>query len=99
MAKFKKPKITMYTSEYCMHSRAVEGFMARNDIPVKMVNIDSSQSARKKVMEINEGHASVPTLVFPNGDSMTEPSMRRLREHFNIQRPSIWKHLKSIFSN
>ncbi len=97
MAKIKRPKITMYTSEFCMHSRSVETFMARNDIPVKVVSIDNSQSARKKVMEINDGYASVPTLVFPNGETMTEPSMRELRAHFNIQRPSFWNHIKSIF--
>lgn len=80
-----------------MHSRAVEGFMARHDVPVKMINIDSNDAARKKVMEINEGYASVPTLVFPNGDTLTEPTMKQLREKLNIQRVSFWEHLKSLF--
>ena len=80
-----------------MHSRSVETFMARNNIPVKVVSIDDSVNARKKVMEINDGYASVPTLVFPNGETMTEPSLRQLRAHFNIQRPSFWAHLKGIF--
>lgn len=73
--------------------------MAKHAIPAKMVNIDNSQSARKKVMEINDGYASVPTLVFPNGDTLTEPSMRELRARFNIKSPSIWQHLKDIFTN
>lgn len=98
MAKLKTPKATVYTSDYCMHSRAVESFMAKHKIPVRIINIDNSPSARKKVMELNDGYASVPTVVFPNGDYMTEPSMRDLRAHFQLKSPSIWKHIKNIFT-
>lgn len=99
MAKFKPIQATIYTSSTCAHSRAVENLMAKNDINVRIVNIDNNTSARKKVMEINDGFASVPTIVFPDGEVMTEPSLRSLRAKFGIQGPNIIKHLKDIFSN
>ena len=34
-------------------------------------------------MEINHGNASVPTLVFPDGSTLTEPSDQALRQKLN----------------
>jgi mycoredoxin len=71
--------ITLYTSSGCAHAWAVERFMEDNEIAVELVNIDRDQEARQLVMAINNGYASVPTLVFPDGSTLTEPSFQALR--------------------
>jgi mycoredoxin len=43
------------------------------------VNIHQDLDARVKVREINRGYESVPTLVFPDGSTLTEPSLNTLR--------------------
>lgn len=78
-------KITLYVSGWCAHSRSVEGFLDRNDIAVEKIKIDGDQQARADLIEINDGYASVPTLVFPDGSKLTEPSMTQLRAKLGLE--------------
>lgn len=79
--------ITLYTSNWCAHAMSVEGFFKKNDIPVNMINIDGDREARERLIEINGGYASVPTLVFPDGSKLTEPSFGELRQKLDIEPP------------
>ncbi len=90
--------ITLYTSRFCGHSWAVEQFMKENEIVVKQINIDGNPEARHEVMTINNGYASVPTLVFPDGTTLTEPSFRQLRAKLGVEQPSLTKKLRGIFN-
>jgi DNA-binding MarR family transcriptional regulator len=47
-------------------------------------------------MSLNGGNASVPTLIFPDGTQLTEPSSKELRAKLNIEQPSLSQQLKSI---
>jgi len=66
---------------------SVEGFLNRNDIPVEKINIDGDQEARQDLIEINGGYASVPTLVFPDGSKLTEPSFSQIRQKLELESP------------
>lgn len=79
--------ITLYTSNWCAHSMSVEGFLEKNEITVNMINIDGDQEARQRLIEINGGYASVPTLIFPDGSKLTEPSFGQLRQKLNLEPP------------
>jgi mycoredoxin len=79
--------ITLYTSNWCAHATSVEGFLEKYAVPVRMINIDGDREARQRLIEINDGYASVPTLVFPDGSKLTEPSFGQLREKLAL-RPS-----------
>ena len=89
--------IILYTSRYCMHSRSVERFLEKYEIPVKVISIDGDQEARQTLIELNSGYASVPTLVFPDGTKLTEPSTAQLGARLGVEVPSISDRLKSIF--
>lgn len=79
--------ITLYTSNWCAHAMSVEGFLNKYDIPVNTINIDGDREAKERLIEINDGYASVPTLVFPDGSKLTEPSFGELRQKFDIEPP------------
>jgi mycoredoxin len=79
--------ITLYTSNWCAHAMSVEGFLEKNNVPVTMINIDGNREARETLIEINGGYASVPTLVFPDGSKLTEPSFGELRQKLAIEPP------------
>jgi mycoredoxin len=66
---------------------SVEGFLEKNDVTVNMINIDGNQEAREQLIEINSGYASVPTLIFPDGSKLTEPSFGQLREKLELEPP------------
>lgn len=94
---FGNTPITLYTSRFCGHSLAVERFLKRHDIPVNQIDVDSDAAARERVKTINNGFASVPTLIFPDGSTLTEPSFRQLRAKLGMSQPSLAQKLSQIF--
>jgi len=89
--------IILYTSTFCPHSWSVERFLKSNDVPIKLVNIDKDPQARHEVMAVNQGFASVPTLIFPDGSQLTEPSFGQIRAKLGIESPSLIKRIGGIF--
>ena len=91
-------KITFYTSQFCSHSWAVERFLTENEVNVNSINIDGNPEARAKLIELTGGYASVPTLIFPDGTRLTEPSMGQLRSKLGIERAGLMKKMRDLFS-
>jgi mycoredoxin len=88
--------IIVYKSTFCPHSWSVERFLKSNDVPIKLINIDQDSHARQEVMAINNGFASVPTLIFPDGSQLTEPSFAQIRAKLDMEAPSLVARLKGI---
>jgi mycoredoxin len=49
-----------------------------------MLNIDKDPEARKAVEQMNRGMRSVPTLVFPDGSILVEPSTYQLQQKLGL---------------
>ena len=77
--------ILLYTSSTCPHSFMVEKFMQTHQITTEIRNISLDLAWREEVMALNNGFASVPTLIFPDGTKMTEPSLSALRHKLGIE--------------
>jgi mycoredoxin len=54
--------------------------LKQNNILFKWFNIDKDIDAREFVMAVNNGNRSVPTIVFPDGEILVEPSTRELEK-------------------
>ncbi len=80
--------ITLYVSSWCAHSRSVERFLDENDVPVNKIIIDGDAEARATLTEINNGFASVPTLVLADGTVLTEPTLSQLRQKLGLETAS-----------
>lgn len=92
-------KITIYTSKWCAHSLSVERFLDKNEIAVHKINIDGNGESRARLIEINGGYASVPTLIFPDGTKLTEPSLAQLRKKLQVdQSPSLTEKVRHLLS-
>lgn len=70
--------IILYGHAGCPMVAPVKRLLEQVDAPFDYVNIHQDQEARLRVREINRGFESVPTLVFPDGSTLTEPSSRVL---------------------
>jgi mycoredoxin len=88
--------IIAYTSSFCSHSWWVERFLRSKEVTVEYINIDKNPQAREAVKSLNRGYASVPTLVFPDGSHLTEPSLAQIRQKLNIETPSLVDRLKGL---
>ncbi len=73
-------KVIMYGTQYCPMVRPVAGLLERAHVAYEYVDIGMDMAGKEVVLEINNGYASVPTLVFPDGTTMTEPSRREMEE-------------------
>ena len=87
-------KIMFYGTPVCGMVPGVRGVLDRAGASYEYVDISRDDVARQHVREINEGIESVPTLEFPDGDTLTEPSLRELEEKLaalGLQaRPQTW---------
>lgn len=83
-----KKEIVVYGTAWCGQSRHTKQFLIQHDIPFKWVDIDLDRAARDYVEQVNHGYRSVPTLVFPDGSLLVEPSERELLAKFGLSQPS-----------
>jgi len=75
-------QIVMYGVDWCPDCRRARFFFKRKNIPYLDVNIDENEQAAAFVKEINGGMRSVPTIIFPDGSLLVEPSEAQLEEKF-----------------
>ena len=75
----KPPKIILYGHPTCPGVFPVQGMLKQAEVEYEYVNIYEDPFAREQVRDINNGYESVPTLVFPDGSTLTEPDARELR--------------------
>lgn len=92
-------KVMMYGTPTCPMVPPVRGMLNRAQVSFDYVNITEDPESRGKVMAINDGNASVPTLVFPDGSTLTEPSITVLRQKleslgYTIPKPNLWQSLR-----
>jgi mycoredoxin len=73
-------RVTMYTTQWCGYCRRLKGQLAREGIEVAEVDIERDPAAADYVMSVNGGNQTVPTVVFPNGTALTNPSAAQVRE-------------------
>ena len=66
--------VTMYTTQWCAFCRRLKSQLARDGIEVAKIDIERDEDAARYVISINGGNMTVPTVVFPDGTTMTNPS-------------------------
>ncbi len=77
--------ITVYGSDWCWDCRRTRKFLDQHHIPYQWVNIDHSKEGEAYVLKVNQGMRSVPTMVFPDGSILVEPSNSQLATKLNLQ--------------
>jgi mycoredoxin len=71
--------LTMYTTRWCGFCRRLKAQLAREGIDVREVDIEADPDAADYVMSVNGGNQTVPTIVFPDGSAMTNPSAAQVK--------------------
>jgi mycoredoxin len=73
----------MYTTTWCAFCRRLKSQLARDGIEMVEVDIEQDPAAADYVMSVNGGFQTVPTIVFPDGSAMTNPSAAQVKERLN----------------
>ncbi len=75
-------KIIVYGADWCPDCRRARKFFDQYQIEHTWVNIDNNADAEQLVIKLNRGYRSVPTIVFPDGSILVEPSTAELETKF-----------------
>lgn len=73
-------QIVIFTTRYCSDCQRAKAFFDANGIPYVPISIEENHEATEFVMKMNNGYKSVPTIIFPDGSVLVEPSWQELRE-------------------
>ena len=71
--------LTIYSTVWCGYCRRLKSQMEREGIPFVEVDIEDDPGAADLVMSVNGGMQTVPTLVFPDGSALTNPSLAEVK--------------------
>ena len=72
----------MYATPWCGDCRMAKRWLDAHGIPFDYINIEEDHNAAAYVVRVNRGMRSVPTIVFPDGSILVEPSPRELASKF-----------------
>lgn len=73
-------KIKVFGTSWCGDSRRARQVFSEMGFDYEWIDIDSDKEAAVLVKSMNNGYRSVPTILFPDGSVMVEPSSYKLRE-------------------
>ena len=71
--------IIVYGHPTCPNLGPVKGLLTQSKVKFEYIDIHQDSVAAARVRAINNGHESVPTLVFPDGSTLTEPTVGELQ--------------------
>ena len=71
-------RIQVYGNNWCPDCRRAREIFKKLNVDYDWIDTDLDMTARKYVMNINHGNCSVPTIVFPDGSIIVEPSSTAL---------------------
>lgn len=71
--------ITMFSTPWCGFCRGLKKGLDREGIAYNEVDIEQHPASADYVMSVNGGNQTVPTVVFPDGTSATNPSVAQVR--------------------
>ena len=66
--------VTMYTTSWCGFCFRLKKMLKAEGISFKEVDIEADPAAAEFVASVNGGNQTVPTLKFPDGSTLTNPS-------------------------
>jgi len=77
-------ELIVYGAAWCGDCHRSRRFLDRHGIPYRWIDVDRDPASVARVLEINHGKRSVPTLIFPDGTTLTEPSNAELAKKLGI---------------
>ena len=79
-------QIQVYGTRWCPDCTRVKHVFSRHKIKYDWHDIEKDKAARAYVERVNGGLKSVPTIVFPDGSILVEPSNAALEKKLGVGR-------------
>ena len=73
-------EIIVYGTSWCHDCRRAQRVLELNRVAYTYVNIEHDEDAANYVVQVNKAKRSVPTIIFPDGAILVEPSNLELQK-------------------
>ncbi|MBT1001699.1 mycoredoxin [Paenarthrobacter sp. DKR-5] len=70
----------MFSTSWCGYCRRLKTQLDASGIGYTEVNIEDTPGTAELVEKLNNGNQTVPTVIFPDGSSATNPSLNQVKE-------------------
>jgi len=67
-------EITVYGAPWCPDCKRSKKFLAEHRVPFRWVDVEEDAEGLRFIEELQKGGRTIPTIVFPEGDHLLEPS-------------------------
>lgn len=81
--------IAIYGASWCPDCRRAKRFLADQRIPYGWHDVEAEPEGAAVVQELNGGNNTIPTIVFPDGSHLSEPSNEELADKLGLQRNAL----------
>lgn len=87
-----RTKIIFYGADWCADCRRSKYFLDQKGVEYQYINIDRDPNAAAEVEKINRGMQSIPTIIFPDGEILVEPSNEELERALEANKNLLISH-------
>ena len=77
-------ELIMYSTVWCGYCRRLKTMLKAEGIAFTEVDIEHDPDAAEFVMRVNGGNQTVPTVRFPDGSALTNPSLKDVKEKLGV---------------
>ena len=79
-------EILVYGASWCPDCRRAKKFLADQRLMYQWHDIENEPEGVRVVQELNDGKNIIPTIVFPDGSHLSEPSNEELAQKLGLHR-------------
>ncbi len=78
--------LVVYGANWCPDCRRSKAFLSEQRVPFRYVDLEQEPDAIDTVLALNDGKQIIPTIVFPDGTHVAEPTNEELAERIGLTR-------------
>jgi thioredoxin reductase (NADPH) len=92
----KPSEIMVYSTVWCPDCKRAKQFFGEQRVAYSNVDIEQNKKAMAFVEKINNGMRIIPTIIFPDGEILVEPSNAQLAEKLGLTTKAQFKYYDAI---
>ena len=81
--------LVVYGASWCPDCRRAKEFLGNHRIPYEWIDLEAHPDKTEEVLKLNNGKRIIPTIIFPDGSFLAEPSNDELADRLNLRRAAM----------
>jgi mycoredoxin len=77
-------ELIMYSTVWCGYCKRLKTMLKSEGIAFTEVDIEHDPASAEFVMSVNGGNQTVPTVKFPDGSALTNPSLKDVKAKLGV---------------